>query len=414
MTAVAGSVESGTGAGAEPWNDFVHTGPGTLAGRYLRKFWQPVFCAQDLARGQAKPLRIMGEDFTLYRGETGTPHVVAFRCAHRGTQLSTGWVEGDDLRCFYHGWKYGPDGQCDEQPAEPAPFCEKIRIRSYPTEEYLGLIFAFLGEGEAPEIPRYTDFETDGVLEVGIYVQACNFFQTLENDPIHGAFVHRKEHLPRGQYGDFPAVSAEETEWGFAEHRLWLDGEFRTSQHGMPNIRHNMKRPKTLPQMSGLGWCDSLYWRVPIDDGHVAQFTIDLTRVTGEVAENFRDRRAAWLAREGSYPAFELAEKVLAGDMCPDDLYPYSETTALVNARDYIAQVGQGPIADREQEHLGRGDVGVLLFRKLWQRELRALEEGRNITQWTRGDSIIARTSEHASSTYEHGRREGATAARAE
>src|SRR5262245_61336471 len=106
----------------EPWTDTQHSGPGTLAGRYMRMFWHPVALARRVAAGRAIPIRIMSEDFTLYRGESGTPHVVAFRCAHRGTQLSTGWVEGDDLRCFYHGWKYGPDGQCVEQPAEPEPF----------------------------------------------------------------------------------------------------------------------------------------------------------------------------------------------------------------------------------------------------------------------------------------------------
>jgi 5,5'-dehydrodivanillate O-demethylase len=72
------------------YTDFAHTGPGTLAGRYLRSFWQPVHNVRDLAAGRAKPLKIMSEEFTLYRGESGEPHLVAFRCAHRGTQLSTG------------------------------------------------------------------------------------------------------------------------------------------------------------------------------------------------------------------------------------------------------------------------------------------------------------------------------------
>ena len=58
--------------------DLYRTEPGTLAGRYLRSFWQPVWRARDLAAGEAVPLRIMSEDFTLYRGETGAPHVVAF------------------------------------------------------------------------------------------------------------------------------------------------------------------------------------------------------------------------------------------------------------------------------------------------------------------------------------------------
>ncbi|MBM2812335.1 MAG: hypothetical protein HW416_3094 [Chloroflexi bacterium] len=77
------------------WADFVHTGPGTLAGRYLRMFWQPVALSADLPAGRTIPIRIMSEDLTLYRGEGGGAHLLAFRCAHRGTQLSTGWVEGD-------------------------------------------------------------------------------------------------------------------------------------------------------------------------------------------------------------------------------------------------------------------------------------------------------------------------------
>src|SRR4029434_6082533 len=110
------------------WSDYEHTGPGTLAGRYLRLYWQPVAVSSDIASGRARPIRVMSEDLTLYRGESGDVHLLAFRCAHRGTQLSTGWVEGDELRCFYHGWKYDGSGQCTEQPAEPEPFCSRIKI----------------------------------------------------------------------------------------------------------------------------------------------------------------------------------------------------------------------------------------------------------------------------------------------
>ena len=78
--------------------DCLRTGPGTPAGRYLRQFWQPIYHSMDLAAGRAVTVRIMGEDFTLYRGETGTPHLVDARCPHRGTRLSTGWIEGDQLR----------------------------------------------------------------------------------------------------------------------------------------------------------------------------------------------------------------------------------------------------------------------------------------------------------------------------
>src|SRR4051812_47717690 len=87
------------------YKDFSRTGPDTLAGRYLRKmFWWPVARAQDLKPGRAVPLRLMGEEFALYRGAAGDAHVIEPRCPHRGTLLSTGWVEDDSIRCFYHGW----------------------------------------------------------------------------------------------------------------------------------------------------------------------------------------------------------------------------------------------------------------------------------------------------------------------
>ena len=50
---------------------------------------------------------------------------------------------------------------------------------------------------------------------------------------------------------------------------------------------------------------------------------------------------------------------------------------------DEIAQTGQGAIAVRSNEHLGRSDRGVFLLRKIWERELRNLAEGRPVKQWT-------------------------------
>ena len=38
---------------AVEYEDFVRTGPGTLAGRYLRSIWQPVYHSADIAPGSA-------------------------------------------------------------------------------------------------------------------------------------------------------------------------------------------------------------------------------------------------------------------------------------------------------------------------------------------------------------------------
>ena len=82
------------------------TGPDTDMGRLLRRFWQPVAVSHSVKPGTARPLRVLGEDLTLYRGESGEAHLVGGRCAHRRTVLHTGWVQGEEIRCIYHGWKY--------------------------------------------------------------------------------------------------------------------------------------------------------------------------------------------------------------------------------------------------------------------------------------------------------------------
>ncbi len=364
---------------------FEYTGPGTLAGRYLRMFWQPVALANELAPGQAKPLRVMSEDFTLYRGEGGAPHVVAYRCAHRGTQLSTGWVEGDCIRCFYHGWKYDHTGQCVEMPAEDPSFPPKVKISSYPTEEYLGLVFAYLGEGEPPAFPRWPELEEEGVLTATSYVRACNYFNALENshDPVHLAFVHRRSAFTENGLIGVPTVAAEETPWGVAIHATRRGGTVRTVQFCMPNMTRRTSPPDDPAETR---WQEALAWRVPIDDGAYRSFNLDLAYLTGEPAARYRrllqEREAI---REAAGSVDELAGKVLRGELQVEAIKDHPN---IVNIQDTVAQVGQGAIADRRAERLGRSDVGIILIRKIWERELAALADGRPLKQWQRPERI--------------------------
>lgn len=366
-----------------PWQDFVHTGPTTLAGRYMRMFWQPVRRSQDLQPGISLPIRIMDEEFTLYRGESGRAQVLAFRCAHQGTQLSTGWVEGDNIRCYFHGWVYDPSGQCIEQPGESRnPFCERIRIRSYPTQEYLGLIFAYLGDGPAPEMVRYPDFEREGLLFTNTYTRSCNYFQDLEPAPVHGAFVHSKG-KPLGAKAVPVEVRAAESEWGVTTYAEYPNGKTKVKQFGMPNVHHVMSPPDRW----GSGWSDSLVWKVPIDDTSMHSFQAELVHIAGEAAESYREQRDAW-SSHARYCAPELAEAVLAGKMRIWDANP--DEVNITWLEDEVAYLGQGPLWDRSQERLGASDCGTILLRRIWVRELRNLAEGQPLKTWERTDDLVA------------------------
>ena len=377
---------------AENGTSFVRTGPGTLAGQYLRRFWQPVYRVEDLAAEQMRPIQIMSEKFTLYRGESGVAHVVAFRCAHRGTQLSTGWVEGDCVRCRYHGWKYEGSGQCVEQPGEDESNAEKIHIRSYPTQEYLGLIFVYFGDEEAPALRRYPGLDGPGVLEVyPPEYWPCNYFNRIDNacDVGHVSFTHRDSREAVDQHPELPVLSAHETESGIMT-RVVRGGKLMASlQFHMPNTNHfrtdlSLRDPKS--GVSG-GYLDRLLFRVPVDDESCVSFPIDFAHVSGDSAKEYRERRLQ--ARKATTDShLEMGEAMLAGMLRMVDVKKQTNLKNLTSLEDYIVQVGQGEIADRINERLGRMDVGVILLRKVWERELQALAEGRPLKPWVIPESF--------------------------
>src|SRR6185437_8845410 len=95
---------------------------GTPCGEWLRRFWHPVALSSD------------------------------------GTTLFYGKVEDEGIRCCYHGWLFGVDGTCLDQPCEPdhGQHRDVARQPWYPVEERYGLVFAYLGPAEKkPVLPRY-------------------------------------------------------------------------------------------------------------------------------------------------------------------------------------------------------------------------------------------------------------------
>lgn len=115
---------------AKAFKQLTDTAPDTLMGKLLRTFWQPIGTLAELAPGTARSLRILGDELTLYRGESGQPYLIGGRCAHRCNVLHTGWIQGEQIRCMYHGWRYDSTGRCTEMPAERHVPVEVIGISS--------------------------------------------------------------------------------------------------------------------------------------------------------------------------------------------------------------------------------------------------------------------------------------------
>src|SRR5205823_2681107 len=89
----------------------------------------------------------------------------------------------------------------------------------YPTQEYLGHVFAYFGEGSPPPLRRYPDFERPGILEAGPpEAWPCNYFNRIDNaaDAAHVPWTHRTAITRSGKLDRLAVrdVSADETEYG--------------------------------------------------------------------------------------------------------------------------------------------------------------------------------------------------------
>jgi len=363
-------------------NDFTHTGPGTLAGKFFRQFWLAIFQSKDLGVEWSKPIHILGEHLTIFRGSSGQAYLVGNRCAHRGVQLSTGMVEGEGIRCIYHGWKYDGSGQCVDQPSEPCSFADTVRIKSYPCREYLGLIFAYMGDGEPPPMPRYPHFEGDGVRYSHQLVRPINFFQNLENsiDEVHIGFLHANSPYQGNISEHVPVISTEETEYGLAQLGARINGTSRATYYHPPTTT-SWAQPPTYPEETD--WRDMLGFRVPIDDFSHITHTITFAKVPPQKRASFLDRRKAEWDELSKLPQAErIADDVLAGRMRFKDI-PYRGNGAdMTRIQDRIALMAQGTIADRNREVLGQADVAIKLLRAIWRREMTALRDGTPPKKW--------------------------------
>ncbi len=375
-------------------NDLLQTGPGTIGGRYLRSFWQPVHRSADIAAGTAKPIRIMSEDFTLFRGENGAAHVVAERCRHRGAKLSMGRVEGETIRCPYHGWQYDGAGRCIDQPVETRPFCEQATIKAYPTREYLGLVFAYLGEGAPPSFQRSVDFEDDRfVKEIGTVTWPCNYFAQTENtfDFSHLRYLHRQF-----AYQSAPQkVTVEQTAYGLRLHCPGLSGAGEACDSHyfhMPNTQE-YRTPPLDGEKTGF---IARSWRVPRDDECFSRFDIRIYPLEGRDKEEFLAQRKARFSAAtspGSVP--EIAQAIVRGERpMPDPIAEakiFGDEFAMVLVQDCAVMAGLSPMASRVHDDLlGPTDVGIAWIRRLWTQELRAFAQGRAPKQWTRPEVLWA------------------------
>ena len=374
---------------AEDDRELTRVGPGTPAGEYLRRFWQPVLVTWQL---KDRPVAItrLGEELVAFRDKSDRIGLVEAHCPHRGTSFEYGKIEERGIRCCYHSWLIDYDGKILETPGEPEDSTLKDRLYhgAYPVIDYNGILFAYMGPPDKmPEFPTFDMYETPGYhLEPGIHLmptedgpipnhKPCNWLQIVDNllDPIHEEFLHAT--ISGIQFVDKDGRPLEE---------IAIKGEIGFVETSTGVITLDMRRinPDTVwvrniefiwPNAAVLGGApafphewgpdqteqhnvpSTILWAVPVDDYNSVE--IDFYQVP--------DRTEIPSARR-----FSLAQRANRGGR------EYDEMQRMPG--DYEAMIGQRAISIHAQEHLGVEDRGVTMMRKGLRRRVRMVKQGQD------------------------------------
>jgi phenylpropionate dioxygenase-like ring-hydroxylating dioxygenase large terminal subunit len=383
-----------------------HTGPGTAMGALLRQYWLPVVQSPEIEPGgRVKRVQLLGERLVVFRGKNGRPGLLGEFCPHRLASLYYGRVEDAGMRCVYHGWQYGMDGQCLEMPSEPAEssFASKVRHVGYPCEDRGGVVWAYMGPLSPP--PPLPHLEWTLLPESHVFVskrvQECNWFQAMEGgiDSSHISFLHAPlshtdtevtTSLDEASFGVGEAVQTADraprfevadTDYGvvIGARRTRADGQhyWRISQYLLPF--HTMPptdREQTIVQCH--------MW-VPMDDTNVVNWM-----VTWHPERPLtREELTTHIEGKGAHVV----------DYAPATSEPYGDVRTAANrdndyfmdweahrtrmfcgipgfgVQDQAIQESQGPIVDRTRERLGSSDTAIIQVRKRLLSAARALRD---------------------------------------
>ena len=353
--------------------ELTHVGPGTPCGEYLRRFWQPVGHSDEL-EDLPKRIRVMCEDLVLFRDHCGKVGLLELHCSHRGTSLEFGQICEQGIRCCYHGWLYGVDGRILETPGEPPDSTLKHRLHhgAYPTLEYKGLVFAYMGPPDKqPPFPILDTFEMPGYRWVPGHTRSwpCNWLQIHENicDFFHETILHALpgQTLFSDTSGHTKGEGFMETPVGVAGYIMRRAGDktwMRTNEHILPNIMQYPPSPESGEhEMTWAPPIDTM-WSVPVDDTHTKQFSTYHLLDDQEVDfERPADR---------GFDIFENSEEGQSGDR------PYEERQRMPG--DYDAMVGLRPIAIHALEHLATTERGIIMVRNTIRQGIRDVQNGRD------------------------------------
>ncbi len=198
---------------------------------FLKNCWYVAALDHELLDGRLLSRRLLGEHVLLFRGESGKVFALNDRCPHRGALLSRGRLEGDAVRCMYHGIKYDSSGKCVQIPGQDM-IPPKLRVPGYPVVERSHFVWIWMGEAAKADPALIVDLpylHDPGWKGIPAYLHYdANYLLIVDNlsDFSHLAFVHTGTLGGSEEYAFVSKPTAvERQERGFRVERWHLNSE---------------------------------------------------------------------------------------------------------------------------------------------------------------------------------------------
>lgn len=163
----------------------------------IRNSWYAVLNSREVKKGKLVAARRFGEDIVFFRSSSGNISAVTSLCAHRGASLCKGWLEGDNIKCPFHGIEYDSTGKCVYVPSDGRSSerdYSVFNLKTYPTKEIGGIVFVWYGDKEPDSEPDVFDIVKDDSYTYDHIEDTWNvhYSRVIENqlDVSHLAFVH--------------------------------------------------------------------------------------------------------------------------------------------------------------------------------------------------------------------------------
>ena len=201
--------------------------------------WFRVCYADELAPGEVRRLHRLGRELVVFRDAGGRARVFDAYCPHLGAHRGVGGkVEGDALRCPFHGWLWNGEGRCVEIPyARKIP--PKARIRTWPVVERNGIVFLHHdADGRPPtyEIPELAEYGSPewSACEIRRWTVKSRWLDMNENavDQVHFRYVHGTHTIPQTEVQQDGAVLRCRSRMKMGTPRGEVMGGIDTDDHG--------------------------------------------------------------------------------------------------------------------------------------------------------------------------------------